>query len=69
MQKFFIKNNDKLFEISITIIVGCSNIFTNMFIMMEKFIDESCMYKLYALGRQGTLSRFHMQMESMIFHF
>jgi len=69
MQEVFIKNNDKFFEVNITIVVGCSNIFTNMFIMMEKFINKRCMYKLYALERQGTLSRFHMQMESMIFHF
>ncbi len=69
MQEVFIKNNDKFFEVSITIVVGCSNIFTNMFIMMEKFTNERYMYKLYALERQGTLSRFHMQMDSIIFHF
>jgi hypothetical protein len=69
MQEIFIKNNDKLFEVSITIIVGCSNIFTNMSIMIKKFIDERCMYKVYALERQGIFSGFHMQMESMIFHF
>ncbi len=60
-------NNDKNFEDNITIIVGASNIFTNMFVMMEKFINERCVSKLYALVRGGILSRFHMQMESMIF--
>jgi len=67
MQEDWNLNDDKHFEDSITIIVGASNIFTNMFIMMEKFINERCVSKLYALQTRRTLSRFYMQMESMIF--
>jgi hypothetical protein len=53
--------NEKLLEISLTIIVEWFNIFGEMFIM-EKFIEDVGVLGLCALERQGKISKPHLEM-------
>jgi hypothetical protein len=59
MQEDWNLNDDKHFEISVTIIDGASNIFTIVFIMVEKFINERCVSKLHAPERRDSFKISH----------
>jgi len=61
--------NEKLLEISITITIGWFNIFGEMLLIMEKFIEDLSVLGLCALERQGNFPKPHLQMVCRIYIF
>ncbi len=58
--KFFLKKDDKLLEVNITISVGCFDIPTKMLAIMKKFIKDKCVSRLCVLERGGSFSKLHL---------
>jgi len=58
--KFFLKKDEKLLEVNITISVGCFDIPTKMLAIMEKFIKDNCVSGLCVLERAGSFSKLHL---------